>query len=113
MTVLPVIARELRASARQPFTYYLRVLGVTALLLASLLFGLHYGFEPGLGRLLFGGPPLHALRRDLGPGADAHRRLHQPGAARRNAGAALPDAVEGDGHRRGQRTGARIAGDDA
>src|SRR5664280_1738223 len=54
MTVLPVIARELRASARQPFTYYLRVLGVTALLLASLLFGLHYGFEPALGRRLFG-----------------------------------------------------------
>src|ERR1039458_3740834 len=54
MTVLPVIARELRASARQPFTYYLRVLGVTALLLASLMFGLHFGFRPGLGRLLFG-----------------------------------------------------------
>jgi ABC-type transport system involved in multi-copper enzyme maturation permease subunit len=53
MTVLPVIARELRASARQPFTYYLRVLGVTALLLASLLFGLHFGFEPALGSLLF------------------------------------------------------------
>ena len=54
MNVLPVIARELRASARQPFTYYLRVLGVTALLLASLMFGLHFGFRPGLGRLLFG-----------------------------------------------------------
>jgi len=54
MTVLPVIARELRASARQPFTYYLRVVGVTTLLLASLLFGLHYGFEPALGRRLFG-----------------------------------------------------------
>jgi ABC-type transport system involved in multi-copper enzyme maturation permease subunit len=54
MTVFPVIARELRASARQPFTYYLRVVGVTALLLASLLFGLHYGFEASLGRQLFG-----------------------------------------------------------
>jgi ABC-type transport system involved in cytochrome c biogenesis permease component len=54
MTVLPVIARELRASARQPFTYYLRVVGVTALLVASLLFGLHFGFEPALGRPLFG-----------------------------------------------------------
>jgi ABC-type transport system involved in multi-copper enzyme maturation permease subunit len=53
MTILPVIARELRASARQPFTYYLRVLGVAALLLASLLFGLHFGFEPALGRQLF------------------------------------------------------------
>ncbi|MGO8929205.1 MAG: hypothetical protein ACLQU3_20255 [Limisphaerales bacterium] len=53
MTVLPVIARELRASARQPFTYYVRVVGVTALLLACLLFGMHFGFEPALGRLLF------------------------------------------------------------
>ena len=53
MTVLPVIARELRASARQPFTYYLRVLGVAALLFASLLFGLHRGFDPGFGRELF------------------------------------------------------------
>jgi ABC-type transport system involved in multi-copper enzyme maturation permease subunit len=53
MTVFPVIARELRASARQPFTYYLRVLGVTALLVASVLFGLQRGFEPGFGRQLF------------------------------------------------------------
>jgi ABC-type transport system involved in multi-copper enzyme maturation permease subunit len=53
MTVLPVIARELRASARQPFTYYLRVLGVAALLLASVLFGLQVGFEPTYGRQLF------------------------------------------------------------
>ena len=28
-------------------------MGVTALLLAGLLFGLHYGFEPGLGQQLF------------------------------------------------------------
>ncbi|MGD0259215.1 MAG: ABC transporter permease [Verrucomicrobiota bacterium] len=54
MNVLPVIERELRASARQPFTYYLRVLGVTALLLAGLLFGLEQGFAPGFGRQLFG-----------------------------------------------------------
>jgi ABC-type transport system involved in cytochrome c biogenesis permease component len=60
MTVLPVIARELRVSARQPFTYYLRVLGVTALLLMSLLFGLQVGFEPTFGRELFG-----ALHRTL------------------------------------------------
>src|ERR1035438_2921522 len=58
MTVLPVIARELRASARQPFTYYLRVLGVAALLLASVLFGLQVGFEPTYGRQLFAA--LHA-----------------------------------------------------
>ena len=60
MTVLPVIARELRASARQPFTYYLRVLGVTTLLVASMLFGLQQGFEPQFGRQLFG-----ALHRAL------------------------------------------------
>ena len=54
MNVLPVIARELRASARQPFTYYVRALGATALLLASLLFGAYRGFEIGLGRQLFG-----------------------------------------------------------
>jgi ABC-type transport system involved in multi-copper enzyme maturation permease subunit len=54
MTVFPVIARELRASARQPFTYYLRVLGVTAMLLASLLFGMDHGFQTGMGRQLFG-----------------------------------------------------------
>src|SRR5208283_2769101 len=53
MTVLPVIERELRASARQPFTYYLRVVGVTALLLAGLLFGLKVGFGPGVGPRLF------------------------------------------------------------
>ncbi len=53
MTVLPVIVRELRASARQPFTYYLRVLGAAALLLASVLFGMHFGFDPAMGRLLF------------------------------------------------------------
>ena len=53
MTVFPVIARELRASARQPFTYYLRVVGVAAMLLACLLFGLDHGFETGMGRQLF------------------------------------------------------------
>ena len=37
MTVWPVITRELRASARQPFTYYVRLLGVAALLFASTL----------------------------------------------------------------------------
>jgi ABC-type transport system involved in multi-copper enzyme maturation permease subunit len=54
MTVLPVIARELRATARQPFTYYVRVVGATVLLVASLYFGLHFGFEPAFGRELFG-----------------------------------------------------------
>ena len=53
MTVLPVIERELRAAARQPFTYYLRLLGVAALLFASLLFGLNYGFGSNRGGALF------------------------------------------------------------
>ncbi len=53
MTVFPVIVRELRASSRQPFTYYLRLLGVAALLAASVLFGLKFGFAPTFGRLLF------------------------------------------------------------
>ena len=51
MTVLPVIVRELRASSRQPFTYYLRVLGVAALLLVELPFGI--GSDQTFGRELF------------------------------------------------------------
>ncbi len=54
MTVLPVIARELRAAARHPFTYYLRVLGATALLVAFLIFLLDYGLQQNLGGRLFG-----------------------------------------------------------
>src|SRR5947208_14027660 len=54
MIVLPIIARELRAAARHSFTYYLRALGVGALLLASLFFGLQNGFGPTLGGRLFG-----------------------------------------------------------
>jgi len=54
MTLFPIIGRELRAAARHSFTYHLRVLGVAALLLASLLFGLNRGFEPNRGAALFG-----------------------------------------------------------
>src|SRR5437899_1995840 len=53
MIVLPVIERELRACARQPFTYYLRALGVAALMLACFLFGMQHGFGPPLGNRLF------------------------------------------------------------
>jgi len=53
MIVVPVIARELRACARQPFTYYLRALGVAALMLACFLFGMQHGFGPALGSRLF------------------------------------------------------------
>src|ERR1043166_7423674 len=54
MIVIPVIGRELRASARQPFAYSLRVLGVSASLLACLVFGLRHNFGPTLGGQLFG-----------------------------------------------------------
>jgi hypothetical protein len=38
IVVLPaLIVREMRSAARQPFTYYLRVLGVTALLIDLVL----------------------------------------------------------------------------
>jgi ABC-type transport system involved in multi-copper enzyme maturation permease subunit len=52
--LLPVIERELRASARHAFTYYLRTFGAGALLLASLLFGVEEGFDSNLGGKLFG-----------------------------------------------------------
>jgi ABC-type transport system involved in multi-copper enzyme maturation permease subunit len=51
--VLPIIDRELRASARHPFTYYLRTLGAGALLLASMFFGIEHGFESSIGGKLF------------------------------------------------------------
>ena len=54
MVVLPVIDRELRASARHPFTYYLRSLGAGALLLAIVFFGFENGFESNFGGKLFG-----------------------------------------------------------
>src|SRR5438477_6606614 len=54
MPFLPVIERELRSSARQAFTYWLRAIGVSAVLLASLLFGIEHGFEPSVGSSLFG-----------------------------------------------------------
>lgn len=55
MLFVPVIARELRASARQPFTYHLRTLGAGALLLASAFFGLEWGFAPSMGGRMFSG----------------------------------------------------------
>jgi hypothetical protein len=45
MTLLPVIAREMRAAARQPFTYYVRTLSVGALLLVSLVYALDSGLD--------------------------------------------------------------------
>lgn len=53
MNVLPVITRELRAQARQPFTFSLRVLGVGAMLAAASLFALTSGDGPNLGGEMF------------------------------------------------------------
>src|SRR5215204_824646 len=53
MPVMPVIARELRSSARHPFTFHLRTVGAAALVLTSLVFGLNHGFGPHLGGRLF------------------------------------------------------------
>jgi ABC-type transport system involved in multi-copper enzyme maturation permease subunit len=54
MVLLPVIERELRTCARQPFTYYLRAISMGALLFQCLLFGMQHGFGPTLGSALFG-----------------------------------------------------------
>jgi len=58
MTVLPVVERELRAAARQPFTFTLRVLAVGALLAVLVFVGLGSGFNTEAGGTLFAG--LHA-----------------------------------------------------
>src|SRR5215831_16413475 len=54
MILFPVIARELRVSARQQLTYSLRIVGVAAVLLASALFSLERGFGANLGSRMFG-----------------------------------------------------------
>jgi ABC-type transport system involved in multi-copper enzyme maturation permease subunit len=54
MTVWPVIDRELRTQARLPFTYGLRVLSMSMLLLAAFYFGARNGFNLDLGGALFG-----------------------------------------------------------
>lgn len=53
MNLLPVIARELRAQARQPFTHLLRVLGVVALLAGGFLWPGERGLSPRDGIELF------------------------------------------------------------
>lgn len=53
MILLPVIERELRASARQPFTYILRMLGVLALVLVVSWFALKGALGPDCGGELF------------------------------------------------------------
>jgi len=54
MIVLPVIERELRAAARHPLTYNLRVLGGLALLVVLGMFWLRDNGGPGAGARLFG-----------------------------------------------------------
>ena len=54
MNVLPVITRELCAQARQPFTYWLRALGVMALLAGGAFFVSDNHYEANLGGSLFG-----------------------------------------------------------
>ncbi len=54
MNFLPVITRELRAQARQAFTYWLRGLGVLTLLVGGLWFLDEGAFEPNVGGFLYG-----------------------------------------------------------
>ena len=54
MNVLPVAMRELRAQARQPFTFWLRMLGVVALLCGGVFFMSNLTFNPSSGGALFG-----------------------------------------------------------
>jgi ABC-type transport system involved in multi-copper enzyme maturation permease subunit len=54
MNVLPVISRELRVQARQPFTYVLRMLGVVALLAGGFLLTDQRSLLPMQGTPLFG-----------------------------------------------------------
>src|SRR5206468_2029288 len=51
--MIPVIGREMRASARHSSTFYLRTLSAGALLLTSLFFGINHGFGPTVGAALF------------------------------------------------------------
>lgn len=54
MTVLPIITRELRTQARQPFTHWLRSAGLLLLLICSLVVVGERLLEPGIGGRLFG-----------------------------------------------------------
>ena len=53
MTLLALIARELRVAARHGFTYYLRVLGAGTVMLVCIIFGLNNEFKTNLGGELF------------------------------------------------------------
>ena len=49
MNVGPIMKRELRAQARQPFTYWLRASAVAVMLAAAVVFGFNSDFKPGQG----------------------------------------------------------------
>ncbi len=53
MNVVPVIARELRIAGRHPFSYWLRLLGVAAVVVGCVVFAFTHGFQPSLGSQLF------------------------------------------------------------
>ncbi len=53
MNLLPVVTRELRAQARQPFTYWLRMLGLVAMIGAAGAFVMEHGLTPGSGGRMF------------------------------------------------------------
>jgi len=54
MNVMPVIVRELRSQARQPFTFWLRMLGVGALLGGGFIFTVNSALTPARGAAFFG-----------------------------------------------------------
>lgn len=62
MTVAPVIVREMRAAARQPFTYTGRLCGAAVLLGIAMFFGLQ---DPGAGAKSAGGQLFFLLNRML------------------------------------------------
>ena len=54
MRILPVISRELRVQARQPFTHWLRMLGVSVVLMWGLLFAFQNQHASDMGGVIFG-----------------------------------------------------------
>ena len=59
MTLLPMVERELRASARQGSTYHLRVLGAVAALVTGIVFVFAHGLDQNVGGELFAS--LHSI----------------------------------------------------
>src|SRR6185436_3945017 len=51
--MLAVIERELRSESRHPFTYWVRVLAMSGMLLVAFIFVVDHGLRPAAGRELF------------------------------------------------------------